>query len=484
MTLIASDEGAPQLAASPQPLARVRAAEAAAPLWLSRLAVFCAGVGVMWREWWVLIAHRADRAIYSDMANYCQLALRLADPKYHQGPSDTVQAMGMAFWLGGLHALCGSWTLALWATLALCLATPALIAWMAWRLMGPQVGWITLIIASLYFPLIDFGGYFLAETPFTLLLVLGTCLMLHGIAQRTRLSAAVWCLAAGTCLGLAATLKSHGLLVAMAFAGWLLWRWAHGRRRRLAAPALALALGAILAALPMMLRTTALTGHAGFISTNGPLNVLIGHYDPKVGNFRFVGPLGEVAKWSCPSAMQRGERKTVTCRFPAYDGASCLRMAWGWIRTHPLEALVSSCDHVLELYNLETYPWPTISTSWKRWTLVAEHLALILITIPAAMMAWAILRSGGGRARRALIVLALPVLCLWLTVFLTSSEPRYRVPFDAFAMVLAAMAYASLLPRQGSAAPRRSDASPPALPAPSWSPAPSATPGPVPATTG
>jgi hypothetical protein len=415
------------------------------PKWLPGCAVIVAGIGMIWREWWVLLAHRPDRAIYSDMANYCHLATHLTQVGYQQTASDTVQAQGMGFYLAFWHLMSGSWVAATWSSLFVCLLIPIAAAWMAYRLLGPMVAWITLIICSLHFPFIDYGGYFLAETPFMALLLGGIILMLRSLRLTSPTSVAIWAVAAGVCFGLSATMKSHGLLVAIAFAIWLGNRARMRSSLRPALTASGLLLGSLLAVSPMCLRTSALVGHPSFISTNGPLNVLIGHYDPKVATFRFLSH-GHVERWSSPSTLQRGARRTVDCHFPSYDGSSCLAMAWDWIRAHPFDAVMLSCDHVLDLYSLNTYPWPTASTSWRHWTSLSEHLTLFVITIPGALGAIIVFRRGNQRQRRAVVILVIPVCCLWLTVFLTSSEPRYRVPFDLFTIVLAALFYARVFP--------------------------------------
>ncbi len=410
---------------------------------LAYAAVLIAGIGVLWREWWVLIAHPPAHAIYSDMSNYCHLALRLTDPGYYQGPRDTVQAAGMSFYLAFWHLLSGSWSAATFSNLALCIAIPPLVAWVAWQLYGARVAWIALIIASLHFPLIDYGGYFLAETPFTALLIGGVGLMLQGHRQAATSSRLLWSFAGGMCFGLAAAPTSPGMQVAGACVHWLARQAWQASSSRMAWSGGVLLAGAAAACLPMMLRTSALVGHPAFVSTNGPLNVLIGHYDPQVGTFSFV-QRGANARWSSPSAMQSGAHKTLVLRFADFDQASCLDQAWSWIRVHPAGALALSVEHVIGLYDLRTYPWPTASTRWRGWTHASELLGLFLVTLPALLVACSQLRSGDGQQRRGAQLLTLITCCLWLTVFLTSSEPRYRVPFDTFAIILAACLYARL----------------------------------------
>ena len=411
------------------------------------LAVLAYGFGVLWREWYILGVHQPREYIYSDMANYCDFARRIAAGGYEQTAYDTVQPQGNGFYLSWWYQLSGDWSWATGASLVLCALLPVVIWWLARMLCGARTAWCALLLSSCYFPFIDYGGYFLAETPFTLLLVLGTALLVHAWRQRRVMAGVAWGLAAGTAFGLAADFKTHGALVAVVLLAIAMGSALRRRSLRAAMMPLAAGLALTMSVLPMAMRATVLTGHPTLISTNGPLSALIGHYDPAIATFRFIDRQGVLTHWACPSTRQKGAHGTLLLHYPCYDGASCLATSWGWVRQHPTDAFILSCDHVLDLYAGRTYPWPSYSTSWRLWTMVWEKLALLLVTVPALATVVVVLSGDARRSRRVMLFLLSPILVLWITVFLSSGEPRYRIPFDAYAVIIAAGGYVRLLAR-------------------------------------
>jgi 4-amino-4-deoxy-L-arabinose transferase-like glycosyltransferase len=418
----------------------VAASPAQATFAFKTIALLVMGAGVLWREYYILWAHRPAANIVGDAANYCRLALRLAHGDADQTAYDCIYPPGNSIYLGLLHRLSGDWTAAAGASLALCLLVPLLVFWLARQLASERVAYLSLAISSLYFPFIDYGGYFMAETPFTVLLLLGGCLWVRARTREQAGSVATWAFAAGAVIGIAATFKGFALLVALALLGVsVLDAWLSARRRLLLVPAMAM-LGMALAIAPAAMRASVLVGKPTLISTNGAVNVLLGHYDERVQRLRFIDPAGHATFVQSPTLHQLGARGTATFRFAQYDQDRCMSAAWAWIGAHPFDAALRSVEHVFDLY-VGTLPWPPYIASPRPLVTFFEKASLLFVTIPALLMVVTLTWRRSRADLAALAFLALPIVCLWVTVFLASSEPRYRVPFDGFAIILAAMCY-------------------------------------------
>lgn len=430
------------VAASASPPARAADPDALGGIGLLALSIFA--LGALWRCLHVLVLHRPTEYMWSDMAGYCRRALRVFDPAYQPHIGDTIYPPGNEVFLALLHALGGgSWTLAVHAQLAIALAIPIAIAALAHALYGRVVACVAAIIASLHFQSVAYAGYFLAENPFTLLLLLALLAALPWLRDPER--APAWrCALAGLLLGLAAAFKSVVLLPALLVAvhgaldrgNWRVPRfWSH-------AAVIGLALAAVIG--PIAARNTSAAGRFTLISTNGSLNFMQGH-SGDVRLFRFVDRERDLrTAFACPASGQRGYRRAVTLPFGPYDGERCRETAWEWIAAHPVEAAVESVGHVFVLF-WGTVPWPSSNTAERPLMVLAENLFLLLVVAPAG---YAVLRA--LRRRRAgdafsELVLAAPVAGIALAAFVFIGDPRYRIPFDGCLIVLAAATWAGSL---------------------------------------
>jgi hypothetical protein len=89
-------------------------------------------------------------------------------------------------------------------------------------------------------------------------------------------------------------------------------------------------------------------------------------------------------------------------------------------------------------------PWPSSATRFGGLANLFQQIYLVFILLPAAIYLWdhagAALRMEPSAAGCALLVI--PLLGLSMAAFLTIGEPRYRIPYDGFTIILAACVYA------------------------------------------
>ena len=411
-----------------------------------------------------------------------------------------------------------TWWAAIAAQFVLSCCVPLLIAAIAHELYGRRTALVALILSSLYFPFIHYASHFMSEGPFLFCMVLSFWLLIRSIRARSwRVSAPV-ALVAGLGLGAAMGLKPVVVLPSLLIFCWLgftvcrHWWWAwrhraeetarqlsneihpatfyetqsrsqgasvssHGTRglgrggpllcgaigNRVALVMLCSGVGLTSIVVPLIQRATRLNeGHFCFISTNGAVTALMGHYG-ETRLFQFRDPKRPFLNFDSgyPVAYQKGYHQDVVMPFGAYDAPRCLDVAWKWCRENPLDALQMSSEHVHDLfygsvpwpasYPAPGKPWPTITIAGRPieiyhkmcdmtifmkifwFFILLPAVAFLVVRIPRLFQP-----QGPGLGDT---LLALPILGLMIGAFVALGEPRYRIPFDAFLIILAARAY-------------------------------------------
>ncbi len=400
-------------------------------------------IGVIWRYYYLLHVHPATQFVYSDMQSYVITAQNFSNPNYQPSIADTIYPPGTGIYLGLLYRLDPSWHLAMMVQWLLSSLVPILLALIGYELYGKKVALLTLVISSLYFPFIDYASYFMSEGPLLFTTTLSIWCLVRSLRVKNIHAAPLWGLASGLSLGLAASCKSvvllPGFLIALALVHW---GWKE-KWRRILWISCAGSVGLMLLIVPQAIRCTRLNeGHYCTISNNGNLNMLLGHYgllkaadfnDRQRNFFHSFGP---------PPAWQMGYEEHATFPFGAYDAKQASQAAWQWIRSHPIDALVLSTSHIFELI-FGTVPWPSSHTAARRWVQFSQQFYWVFLLLPGILHLKKNFRhlsdvSGPGRAD---LILLLPLVGLMITAFFTFGEPRFRIPFDGFMILLAVRWY-------------------------------------------
>lgn len=403
------------------------------------IALFCAGVllrGLYIFEW-----SPAMENLFSDMGYYHQCARDFGRPDFRSGVGETVHPPGTRWFFGVLMSLDRSMTLSMVVQFAMASALPLVLMGVALDLFGKRTALCALGMASLYFPLFDYSAYFLSEGPFAFALLVAFWLLVRSL-RTGGVASVVLGLTAGLALGVAASFKSVVLPAAvLVLVVLLLLSRARGLR---IGPTVAASLaGLALVVTPLAVRATKLSdGRFTLIANDAARNVLLGHYgDIGTATFR-DHDRGSVYTFGSPSAAQKGFDEAVEFPVGPYDNSELMRYATDWIAAHPAAALALSFEHMFDLF-YGTYAWPSVVTGKRGWVVLFSQVFLVLVLFPAAMH---VCRNARGLCTLQphlsgdLLVL-MPILAILFAAFLTLGEPRYRVPFDTFFLLLAARAY-------------------------------------------
>lgn len=390
--------------------------------------------GAVWRAVHVGWLHPPARFLWSDMLTYVTLAER-REQGIAAGVFDAMHPPGLPALLAVLHRLDPSWQMLSVTQSALSALVPVLLAAIGWQLHGPRVALMAATLAAVYFPFVDHAGYCLTENPCLAALLASTLCLACGLRAGRLAGTVGFSAASGVLLGCAAAFRSVALSTA---ALWLLclvclaWR---RRERRLLVAACAMTLGTLVVLVPLGMRCTrANEGRICAIDSRGPVEMLMGHFGHAT-YFEFVARGATYAFGSPTAIIQRGLDR-VTLPFAPDDLRAVLATLRDRVCAHPIDAALMSVRNVFNLF-VESDLWPALETDLHRWSVLSVELYWVLVLLPA----WGYVV---GLRRRPVawedVLLVAPLAGLAVTVFFTLGEPRYRIPFDGFVILLAARA--------------------------------------------
>jgi len=405
--------------------------------------------GVVLRCFFTLSWNDPRTHVYSDMDQYLYVARKMIDPSATLDISDATHPPATSFVLGRFLLLDPSLTLAVWFQLLVSVLTPLAVGALGAVVFGLRAGAFAAAAASLYFPFIAYGGFFLAEVHFTMLLV-ATLALVFG-AWRVGGDVGAGALGAAAGVGFSALLAFKAVALPAFATFWLTYlafRWrrehARGAGRRGVIVLAAFCAGALPLTVTMTQSCTRLNaGNLCIAGNKGPADFLLGHYG-RVGTIHWKD-----FTYGNPPSVARGYSSVVKLDFSYVDGPRNLAAAWYWVRQHPLEALVLSLDHLYDTFSA-TPSWPAEATSLWAWAHLFAYVYLVFLLAP---LLWAtvetVRRHGWAHlaASRKLLLFS-PIFGLAAAVFLTNGEPRYRNPFDALLIVLVCALAARMVERR------------------------------------
>jgi hypothetical protein len=371
---------------------------------------------------------------FSDMANYANIAKDL-----HEGvwkPTHFFQPIGFAYVVYLFQSTFSDWEQALGLSQSV-LSTATL--WFMWKAahhsFGPQVGLAALLLGSVHVPWIALNLFALSETTFTFLLSVLLWVSLKVVERESHGWAAVW----GLVFMLAFWIKGTHVLMAPLFLwGVMQWRrWSWQAMSRIAAPVgTVLVLGLALHGL-LTYRTI---GTVQLSASAGGLNFVEGKCPLKLNTD------SDGRTWFSPLYSQLGYSGRMYWERPFTDSSYFMSEGLRCIQDDPL-VLLQSFENIPYLF-IGNVLWPATTIS------VAEEVRLhgvfwgcflIVGLVGWSRAMWPVLRLD----KPMLIVWAVPIVSLFLCVYIFKSEIRFRVPFDVFFIPVALSGWMTILRLEG-----------------------------------
>jgi 4-amino-4-deoxy-L-arabinose transferase-like glycosyltransferase len=403
-------------------------------------------VGVALRVEYSLNVHRPESFIESDMQLYVQLARRIAGSNDPLMPWDVTHPLGYPALMAHLISDGGSLSRVVTLQIIISSLVPLALGLLGAAAFGRLTGLLAVVIASIYFPFIEYGALFLSEIHFIFWLALAFAAFFAAKDTR-RLGASLGLAAAGgLCLSIAISMKSVGLLAGLTLfaaeaVALLLDRRPGGPswRARLK-PWLLRAVVAGVAAAPLLgvlTRVCTQANRGNFCVTGNKVgsDFLLGHYG-RIADIAWAPDDGHAFQFGSPSAFLRHYPRTAHVPFPMTDNAANRKEAWRWIFKYPGEAAVLSLDHIYDTF-FGPVMWPSFNhPSWPLAHL--SQYAFVVLLLAPTLFACARVAKRGVRAfvtSRTALVLS-PVVALTVTVAIATGENRYRIPFDIFFIIV------------------------------------------------
>jgi hypothetical protein len=437
--------------------ARSRVFQRVSSLCLIGLPAYCIGVYARWS--YILQVHHPRNHVYSDSIPLATLAEILTTPDGRQEFFHTVWPPGMSAFLAlNLVFDPSLGSAAVWQ-FVLSAASPLLIAHAAWLAYGERVAWLALAMSALHFGFIHYGGFFLSEALFQFALAVAVSATVSVLVASERppksdgptAKGATWTLlvgglVSGLAWGLSFSLRSNALPVAFFAAFWLCVRWARRRNRRAFVALAGGILGMLLVVTPLTQRCTQLVGHFCPGATNGAMNIALGHA-PDVHGLHFVpgpGDRHDLGNWWFPPALEHhGYKGTADVTGSIYDTPRVLSWVMGRFVRDPVEFGTVSIGNALDLFGPTLWPEDYAPLAPRRATILGQAV-LVLVLIPGMAM-WGLIVRDICRRREIACTDAFftaVILGVFLVAAASLGEARYRIPFDAVFVLLAARALA------------------------------------------
>ena len=408
--------------------------------------------GVFWRYYHIFIAHPARDYIYSDMKGYLVRATNFCEKERLENLSDIVYPPGYHLFLGSLYCADKHWNLLNVAHFILSVAMLGLLYSLASFIYNKNLALFASATAAIYFPFIDYSAYFLSETLFTALILLGTLLFAKTFFRERTHELFYHYLFAGLVLGLASIVKLQGFSIALGYGALFFFHQIfclvkkRKEERKSLHSFLGFALGLVVVLIPAISRCTTLNkGDLCFVSTNGALNFFIGHY-PDLRYTKFTDEAnGLYHEFGSPSAAQREKQTVLSLDVGPYDTKALYKIAWQQVMLSPTSALKLSFEHVIDIFG-GTRQWPSEHTAWRSINDLYRYLYLPLVLFPVIIYILANSRNylNSSKKNKKEFLLIIPIISIIACVFIGTGEARYRVPYDGYFILLALAAWSQL----------------------------------------
>jgi len=399
-------------------------------------------VGVLCRFIYIFVWHPPTRYITDEMAEHVRLARNFAHPFAQPHLLDTLSAPGTGYLLGFLSIFDNSFMLATIAQFLISCAIPLAVYVIARRLFSEKVAELSLIVVSFYFPLIAYAGYFLPDNAMTLI-VLSAVYFLILSFQNTHL--AHYCgyaFLSGISFGLAASLNTSALWIASISFTFFLVLAFRFEITKVVASILTAIVGLSIVVAPLSNRCTSVNG-GNFCIVSNELSYasVVGHASYR--KIIFKNPqVSHPSAYISPVNHMKGVVKQIYIPHGAYESTKNWELVRYSFGSDPIGFVFKSLQNAIALF-VGTFPWPSRELSEKILNAIYGTAFIFLLLGPALHYVWRqriwlhpLAQSSGGA-----MLMLLPILSLVLVALVGMGEPRLRIPFDPFIIVLACCAW-------------------------------------------
>lgn len=392
----------------------------------SRIALFILFAGFMFRLAYVQFVNPVARSIFSDMANYVYVADLIKNGEWRI--THFFQPIGFPYVILLIKMITPDWTRLLeWIQII----TGTISCWLVWKTakdsFGEKVGLVSLTIASLHLPWISFAGLALAETLFIFFLSILAWLSLRLIRKPSMAISVLWTLT----FFMAFLMKGTHVFYGPLFLLGLFYYQRKSAFKHIAV--ISVLMGSLL--IGHGLFTKAKVGKFSFSASAGGLNFVEGKC-PLKNNADNAG-----YSWLSPLYYQLGMTEQKKWDMPFTDSSYFMGQGFKCIQQNPY-VLIQSLEGIPFLFVGNTL-WPANQSRLKEQMRLYELLFACFSIIGIAVFIRFFKYS--THREEDMIVWLLPIISVFLCVYIFKSEIRFRIPFDVWIIPVAVKGWSELL---------------------------------------
>ncbi|MBN2714842.1 MAG: hypothetical protein JXX14_03240 [Deltaproteobacteria bacterium] len=416
---------------------------------LSAVIVFIMGVVLRFR--YSTFYHPPMHYVYTDARDYMRQALSFLSADASNGISGIIWPPGTAAVMAGLFSLDASLHLATVVVTLLGSMVPLLVAHAGGLLTNRKTGMWALMMASASMGYIHYTGMFMSESFFIFtvslaiwslalaLSVIESAPLLKGTGLKGWLGVMAPGIPVGSAWALSMMFRPNAGPVLLGILLGVSAYWIALRQWRKTAFVVSVLMTVGVTIVPLVHRCTlANNNDICVISTNTAMNSVMGQAG-EYRSVRFTDPrTGKKAKWTPPSLGVLRYKGIRDIPLAQNDHIGLLKWILHRYVNEPHLALLRAMGNGLDLFQLDYWPQRQ-KILGSRPIIVASQLFMLLVLVPAVIV---FVRGVPRILRREA---ALQFVVVWFGIgsvvvlaALSMGEARYRLPFDAFWIVLAA----------------------------------------------
>ena len=396
-------------------------------------------LAILIRGIFVFVIHPPEKYLQSDMKSYYSKAVKLS-----QGQKETIFD---SFHPPGTHYLYSVFFRLsnpfFWIKIFNILASVAACFFIyesTKLLFNQKSARMALVMSSFNYLFIDLSGYFLSETPFILGLSAMAYFLFKSIKTERQGLRNFYSFLTGLSIILSASFRSCMVLF---FPFLCIWWFINRRKYNMKSNLIFYSLGFFPLLILMLLRVFALTGKWGEIATYGGQIFYanrvraahITYYDVE-NNVRYG--------IKSPVFTQKNYSLTKRLDVGPYDSGFLYREGLKEVRWDMAKAVWYSLENVSDLF-YSTVIWPTSDLEGILPKIIKYYntVFVYLVVFPAGILFIVRLK----RMTKSLkIIPYLAILIIIIQALVFAGDPRYRVPFDIFFIMLSSYFYSVILP--------------------------------------
>lgn len=382
-------------------------------------------ISLLARGIFAFVFHSPDKYVISDVGNYIRIANLIGEGKWDE--FHFFQPIGFPYLLHLLLSFFGDWSFPLAILQVLVSILTLFIMWKTVKdLWGEKIGTYSLLIGSLHVPWIIYTGLGLSETIYTFFI----SLILWCSYKITKSKNWLWGIAWGISFGLAFLFKGTHVFFGPLF---LIALISSKERKNYFSSVATISVTVGVGLLLSGFIAYSTIGKFQMSASAGGLNFVEGKC-PSKRNFDSRGIL-----WWSPLYYQLRMDQEKRWDRPFSDSQYFMNEGFKCIKNNPA-VLLTSFEGIPFLFT-GNYLWPASESSLQTPTRFYE-LIFSFFVIPGIVIYFLIFCR--PKDLNEFVVWSLPVLSVFLCVYIFKSEVRLRMPFDVFIIPMAVKGWISI----------------------------------------